>query len=183
MTLVKDTQSLLPLTVEKHKRILLYVLGDTGGYMDEGGGIHCKCIQLLTENGFEVDIFDYSQLSGMSMWSSPAVVDPLGRLKNYDLVLYFASLKTASNQTTVRINWAQPFGADVPEFVHEIPTLFISVDNPYHLQDVPMVKTFVNGYSSSEYVVEAIVEKLLGKSEFQGINPVDPFCGLWDARL
>lgn len=183
VTLVKDTQALLPLTVEKHKRILLYVLGDSGGYMDEGGGINCKFIQLLIDSGFEVDKFDYSQLSGMNMWSSAVVADPLGRLKSYDLVLYFASLKTASNQTTVRINWAQPFGADVPKFVHDIPTLFVSVDNPYHLQDVPMVKTFINGYASSEYVVEAIVEKLLGKSEFKGINPVDPFCGLWDARL
>jgi beta-N-acetylhexosaminidase len=46
-----------------------------------------------------------------------------------------------------------------------------------------MVKTFINGYSSSEYIVDAIVDKMLGKSPFRGINPVDPFCGLWDARL
>jgi beta-N-acetylhexosaminidase len=183
VTLVKDTQALLPLTVEKHKRILLYVLGDTGGYMDEGGGINVKFIELLTENGFEVDKFDYSQLSGLNMWDSVLMADPLGHLKNYDLVLYFASLKTASNQTTVRINWAQPMGADVPKFVHEIPTLFVSVDNPYHLRDVPMVKTFINGYSSNEHVVEALVEKLLGKSSFKGVNPVDPFCGLWDTTL
>ncbi len=183
VTLVKDTQGLLPLTVEKHRRILLYVLGDAGGYMDEGGGINTKFIQRLTENGFEVEKFDYSQLSGLNMWHNSLMADPLGRLKNYDLVLYFASLKTASNQTIVRINWAQPMGADVPKFVRDIPTLFVSVDNPYHLQDVPMVKTFVNGYTSSEYVVNAVVEKLLGRSPFQGINPVDPFCGLWDAKL
>ena len=46
-----------------------------------------------------------------------------------------------------------------------------------------MVKTFINGYSSNEYVVETLVEKLVGKSPFKGINPIDPFCGLWDARL
>lgn len=183
VTLVKDTQRLLPLSVEKHCRILLYVLGDSGGYMDEGGGINSRFIQLMTENGFQVDKFDYSTLTGMNMWNSDLMRDPIGRLKNYDLVLYFASLKTASNQTTVRINWAQPMGADVPKFVHEIPTVFISVDNPYHLQDVPMVKTFINGYSSSEYVVEAIVDKLVGRSPFKGTNPIDPFCGLWDARL
>ena len=183
VTLVKDTQGLLPLTVEKHRRILLYVLGDSGGYMDEGGGINGKFIQRMTEHGFQVDKFDYSTLSGMNMWNSDLMRDPIGRLKNYDLVLYFASLKTASNQTTVRINWAQPMGADVPKFVYEIPTLFVSVDNPYHLQDVPMVKTFINGYSSNEYVVETLVEKLVGKSPFKGINPIDPFCGLWDARL
>jgi beta-N-acetylhexosaminidase len=183
VTLVKDTQYLLPLTVEKYRRILLYVLGDVGGYMDEGGGISGKFIQLLTENGFKVDKFDYSQLEGANMWTNTLMVDPLERLKSYDLVTYFASIKTASNQTAVRINWAQPMGADVPKFVCDIPTIFISVDNPYHLQDVPMVKTFINGYTSNEYVVEAVVEKLLGRSQFKGINPIDPFCGLWDARL
>ena len=67
VTLVKDTQALLPLTVEKHERILLYVLGDSGGYMDEGSGISYKFIQLLIENGFQVHKFDYSQLDGMNM--------------------------------------------------------------------------------------------------------------------
>jgi hypothetical protein len=44
-------------------------------------------------------------------------------------------------------------------------------------------KTFVNCYSASEFVVEALVDKLLGKSPFKGKSPVDPFCGYWDARL
>ncbi|MEI7849897.1 MAG: hypothetical protein WCK35_29155 [Chloroflexota bacterium] len=137
----------------------------------------------MTEKGFEIEKFDYSQLSGANMWANSMMKDPIGRYKSYDAVIYFASLKTASNQTTVRINWAQPMGFDVPKFVHEIPPQFVSVDNPYHLQDVPMVKTFINGYTSNEHVVEAVVEKLVGNSAFKGINPVDPFCGLWDATL
>ena len=72
-------------------------------------------------------------------------------------------------------------GADAPKFVYDVPTLFVSVDNPYHLQDVPMVKTFVNGYTSNEFVVAALVERLLGRAPFTGVSPVDPFCGLWDA--
>jgi beta-N-acetylhexosaminidase len=32
-------------------------------------------------------------------------------------------------------------------------------------------------------VIKALVEKLTGQSEFKGSSPVDPFCGLWDARL
>ena len=185
ITLVKDTQNLLPLTVEKHKRVLLYVLGDAGGYLDEGGGSSAKFIKLLEDHGFVVTRFDYSQFAGASMWTALNIMrKPVRELKEeYDLVLYYASLKTASNQTVVRITWAQPMGIDVPKFVSDIPTAFVSVDNPYHLQDVPRVKTFVNGYTSSEYVVEALVDKLLGKSQFQGINPVDPFCGYWDAEL
>jgi beta-N-acetylhexosaminidase len=185
ITLVKDTQDLLPLTVAKHKRILLYVLGDTGGYLDEGEGSSAEFAKLLEDHGFAVTKFDYSQFEGASMWLALNIVrKPVRELKKeYDLVLYYASLRTASNQTVVRITWAQPMGIDVPKFVSDIPTAFVSVDNPYHLQDVPRVKTFVNGYTSSEYVVEALVDKLLGKSPFKGINPVDPFCGYWDAKL
>jgi beta-N-acetylhexosaminidase len=185
ITLVKDTQNLIPLTVAKHKRILLYVLGDAGGYLDEGEGSSAKFIKLLEDHGFVVTKFDYSQFEGTSMWTALNIMrKPVRELKEeYDLVLYYASLKTASNQTVVRITWAQPMGIDVPKFVSDIPTAFVSVDNPYHLQDVPRVKTFVNGYTSSEHVVEALVDKLLGKSQFKGTNPIDPFCGYWDAKL
>ena len=46
-----------------------------------------------------------------------------------------------------------------------------------------MIKTFINAYSASEYVVDAVVEKITGKSEFKGVNPVDPFCNVWGARF
>ena len=49
ITLVKDTQNLLPLTVEKHKRILLYVLGAVGRYVDAGGGSSARFIELLED--------------------------------------------------------------------------------------------------------------------------------------
>jgi beta-N-acetylhexosaminidase len=182
ITLVKDTQNLLPLSVEKHRRILIYVLGDTGGYMDQGEESSIGFIKRMEDQGFLVTKFDYGQLDGPDVLRH--MNQSVEELKDsYDLVLYYSSLKTASNQTVVRITWAQPFGVDVPRFVNDIPTLFVSVDNPYHLQDVPRVKTFVNGYTSNEFVVEALVDKLLGKSPFKGKNPVDPFCGYWDARL
>ena len=50
-----------------------------------------------------------------------------------------------------------------------------------HLTDVPMVRTYINAYTSNEVTVRAVVEKLMGRSAFQGQSPVDPFCGLWDA--
>ena len=56
----------------------------------------------------------------------------------------------------------------------------ISTGYPYHLFDAPMVKTFVNGYCNSEYVISAVIEKLFGRSEFKGTSPIDPFCGRKD---
>ena len=113
-----------------------------------------------------------------------AVTTPIREIKaSFDVVLYLASIKTASNQTTVRLTWAQPMGSDCPKFISDIPTLFVSIDNPYHLQDVPRVRTFINGYTGTEEVVNAVVDKLVGRSEFKGTSPVDPFCGYWEAHL
>ena len=64
----------------------------------------------------------------------------------------------------------------------EVPVVFVSVANPYHLLDVPMIDTYINCYSNTDYILEALVEKLIGKSEFKGISPVDPYGGRDDLK-
>jgi len=49
--------------------------------------------------------------------------------------------------------------------------------------DVPRVKTFINTYASTDTILEALMDKLTGRSEFKGTSPVDAFCGMWDTRL
>ncbi|WP_160720500.1 glycoside hydrolase family 3 protein [Bacillus sp. USDA818B3_A] len=178
VTLVKDTQKLLPISADQYKRVRLYVLGDQDGGLKEGGSVTQPFIDSLVSAGFEVDLYNDKQVNFQELFMSVNEFK-----KNYDLIIYVANLETASNQTSVRINWQQPLNANAPWFVKDIPTLFVSVANPYHLQDVPMVKTYINAYSSNEYVVGAVVDKILGKSEFKGKNPVDPFCGKWDTRF
>ncbi|WP_339319607.1 glycoside hydrolase family 3 N-terminal domain-containing protein [Paenibacillus sp. FSL R10-2734] len=177
ITLVKDTQSLLPISPERHKRILFFTLGDeVGNYSSEVS--YRTLVEQLEREGFVVDIFNRENLDfSWMMTSIESLTD------KYDLAIYCANIVTMSNQTVVRINWAPPMGADMPWFLQELPTLFISTASPYHLQDVPQVKTFINTYSSSEYVYEALVEKLLGRSPFIGVNPVDPFCNYWESKL
>jgi beta-N-acetylhexosaminidase len=74
-------------------------------------------------------------------------------------------------------------GLNVPIYIESIPTVFISLENPYHLLDVPRIKTFINTYNSSDVVLDNLIRKLTGKSDFSGKSPVDPFCGKWDTRL
>jgi beta-N-acetylhexosaminidase len=182
VTLVKDTQSLLPIDPVNHKRILLFPLGDESGYFSAPGtsGKHQEFKRLLEQEGFEVTVFDKKNESLEYLFEPVESFIP-----KYDLALYFANISTASNQTVTRITWAMPRGIDIPWFIEEkrLPSLFVSFANPYHLYDLPRIKTFINAYNSSSFVLEAVIEKLLGRSEFKGINPVDPFCGLWDARL
>ena len=73
--------------------------------------------------------------------------------------------------------------ADAPWFVQDVPTLFVSLANPYHLLEAPMIRTYINGYSANDTMNKKKKKKLIGKSEFQGKSPVDPFCGVWGTNL
>lgn len=179
ITLVKEEQGVLPLTKEKYKRILFYPIESEGGFAiyKSKTGIGERVMDELREKGFEVDTFH--SMSGMEGRTIPTT----DITEKYDLIIYIASLSTKSNQTAVRIEWAQPMGANCMHFKNDVPTIFISLENPYHLLDVPRVKTYINTYNSNEILLKELVKKLLGESEFKGHSPVDPFCGKWDAHL
>lgn len=178
VTLVKDTQNLLPLSLEKHRRILLHVLGDVGGYHDPLKGLHKEFIKLLEKEGFHITLFDASQKDLLPYGNSiQSMVD------RFDLILYYCSIKGSGSSNVARITWEAPGACNSPRYVQDIPTMAISVDSPYLLFDMPSVKTFINGYTPTLDVLKAIVEKIMGRSTFVGKSPVDPFCGLQNAHL
>ncbi len=178
ITLVKNKENVLPISVAKHKRILLVDLQTGEGFFHSTKTpVYEVFSEKLKAEGFEVERFDASK--GMEGLMQPSTVVS----SKYDLILYLANLDTKSNQTTVRIEWAEPMGANVPIHITSVPTVFISLENPYHLLDVPRVKTYINTYGTSDIVLDALLEKLLGHSEFKGKSPIDPFCGKWDAKL
>lgn len=168
ITLVKDTQELLPVSSNKYRRVLLEVLG---GCASDERVLHTVQAE-LTKRGFEVTLYEKEDFA--------KGVDNVTMFKSkYDLVIYLGNVENASNKTTNRINWYTFFGQgnNVPWFVKEVPTIFASVANPYHLFDVPMIQTYINCYSNNQYVLEELVKKLCGESAFKGISPIDPFCG------
>lgn len=175
ITLVKNLEGILPISPLKTKRIFLEILGE-----GDNDAVRTQVVDRLEKEGFEVTL--YVPETPETIFLDGKVCD----FKNkYDLVLYICNVETASNKTVARINWHTLFGAgnNLPWFVKEVPTVFVSLGNPYHLLDVPMMKTFINSYSNMPHVIDATMDKLLGKSEFKGISPVDAFCGRWDTKL
>ncbi|MDE7436463.1 MAG: glycoside hydrolase family 3 protein [Lachnospiraceae bacterium] len=168
ITLVKDTQQLLPISPERHKRVLLEILGD----FPSNEHVLTYFKEKLEAEGFAVTVYEKENFETFK---------PDTRTFNasYDLVIYLGNVENASNKTTNRINWYTFWGNgnNVPWFVEEKPVMFISLANPYHLVDVPMIKTYINGYSNSDYVLDQTIEKIMGRSPFKGVNPIDPFCG------
>ncbi len=178
ITLVKEQKDVLPLDTNKYKKILYYPIeSEQGVAYSVRAGVCDQIRERLIAEGFKVDVFvPHKAIEGMVPPSSVVT-------ENYDLILYLANISTKSNQTTVRIEWQQPMGANCPHFIQSVPTVFVSVENPYHLLDVPRIKTFINCYNSNDTVLESLMDKLMGRSKFVGTNPIDPFCGRWDTRL
>ncbi|WP_310605557.1 glycoside hydrolase family 3 protein [Anaerosporobacter sp.] len=192
VTLVKDTQSLLPLSPTKTKRVYLNVL-ETNQDLDTP--LKKAWMEKLEAEGFEVhlrnrdtnvDIMSAFMGTGddpQAMALMQEIFEKVEDFKNrYDLAIYVSNYETASNNVVIRLQWQglMGMGNDAPWFVGEIPTMFISHANPYHLLDVPMIKTLVNAYTYTPEVVDAVVEKIMGRSEFKGVSPVDVSCGRED---
>lgn len=179
ITLVKEEPGVLPITKEKYRRVLCYPIEATGGFSQYRvrSGACERVFDGLQKLGIEVTVFTPPQ---GSEGFTPPVTDIT---EQYDLILYVANLATKSNQTVVRIEWEQPMGANCMHYLNDVPTVFVSLENPYHLLDVPRVRTYINTYSSNDAVLESLLEKLTGQSAFQGVSPVDPFCGKWDTHL
>ena len=177
ITLVKDTDHLLPISPDNTPRIRLTVLGENadGGFGD-GDMVTENLKKALENEGFSVTLYDYPTLEHGEIFTS-GVAD---LKKKFDLSIVAANVSTSSNHTTRRLEWFPLMAADEPWYTKDIPTLFVSFCNPYHMIDVPFIGCFINGYSSNSFCVDAVVHKLVGKSEFQGVSPVDPYCGRKD---
>lgn len=174
VTLVKDRDGLIPLSPVKYKKVLLEILGDSSSNTAIAGHFR-SCLE---QEGFEV--YDYVPEDSLT------VCDSVGEFKEkYDLVLYVGNIDDTVNNTVARVRWHHIIGMgnNIPWFSREVPVVAASLGSPYLLLDLPMVSTYINGYSNSEYVIEQIVDKLVGKSAFKGVSPVDPFCGHEDTRL
>lgn len=176
ITLVKDTQHLLPVTPATHKRIWLHILGDNPAFR---GGSRCKerVIAALEAEGFQVTCLEGKELE--ETFSAP-----VRELKaRFDLILYVANVVTGGNNTVNRLCFVPRACGESAQYVRDIPTMFVSLGDPYHFVDMPMIRTFINCYNNSDATVHCLMDKLTGRSPFRGVSPVDPFCGVWGAEL
>lgn len=176
VTLVKDEEHNLPISPKSHPKLLLYVMGDREDFYGNQK-VGTMFMEAMKKEGFDIDLFDYSVHFPNPDETTQEIIN------TYDAVIYVLSEGTSSNQTTVRLTWNLPLANDAPWFVNDLPVIAISFANPYHLRDMPEIKTYINAYTTSRYNVEAVIDKLLGRSEFTGQNPVDTTCGYYELQF
>lgn len=75
-------------------------------------------------------------------------------------------------------------GGEIPWYVFEVPVVVVGCGQPTMLADIPQARTYINTYDSKDTTLDALVEDLMnGEEAFKGTDPIDSFCGLFDARL
>ena len=195
ITLVKEEKGVLPLTPEKTRRILLVKQESENpfaAFAPKRETPFERLEKLLEERGFEVTLYE-SMMDSVKrlppeeamarVYNVYAAKTPVSSITDrYDLVLQVAHV--IDHGTVQRISWQLSKGTpDIPWYVHELPVIFVSLCCPFHLADVPQVKTYINCYDKKDDTLEALVGKLTGRSSFTGRSTVDAFCGLKDTRL
>lgn len=201
LTLVKyKDKSVLPLSPEKTKKVMIvYIRGYDGpmsAFIQMAMGINSakkspaeRLCEKLNEKGFESFIYD-SPIEEMKRKIKSG--------ENPSLNLYFAGKNAIADFTSKQdiiislydVMTGRPAfgmskgGGEIPWYVFEQDVIGISVNAPTMLADVPMLRTYINAYDSMETTLNALVEALMtGEEAFKGRDPIDSFCGLWDARL
>ena len=170
ITLVKDVHKTLPLSVAKHRRIVVCTDSERGGFAGQPA-MELIVQRLLRERGFELRAFDPQ--------SPPTPADT-------DLVLYLLAQESLLVRSHIYLDWARVHGtwqAGMRRYWHTLPCLLVSFGHPYYLYDAPRLPCVVNAYTAIEPAQEALVRKLLGDEPFTGAQPVDAFCGLPDAKF
>lgn len=198
MTLVKNTQDVLPLDPARYRRILVVPVSGPPNPIargfGEGGSITHPAetvAERLRERGYDITVHE-SLLDKLQKLSPEEQADavrnvyagkaPIAQLTdNYDLVLLIAKVE-GMMQPTERVMWPATKGTvDIPWYVHEIPTVYVSVASPYDLVDVPQVKTYINTYDDRDTTLEVLLDKLeAGPEAFLGTMPTDAYCGKED---
>ena len=190
ITLVKDTQKLLPLAVAEKKRAKLYFLESAPvSYADGTDPAKQIVIDELEKAGFVVDVnksYYEMELEQTSKFNRYKVMEMPGveEFKNkYDVVFVFINMKGYAQENNVRIKYSAAHSNELPWWIREVPTICISLNYTNHLYDLPMMKTYINAYAPTRECIHATIQKVIGKSEFKGSYNVNVWCDSWDTRL
>jgi beta-glucosidase-like glycosyl hydrolase len=190
ITLVKDTQNLLPVSVAEKKRAKLYFY-ESAPISLENGGDPAKQIVIdeLEKAGFIVDVnksyYDI-EMEGMSKFNKFKVMDkPKVEefKKDYDIVFVFVHMQGYAQENNVRVKYSAPHSNELAWWTQEVPTVCVSLSYTNHLYDLPMMKTFINAYAPTRACISATIAKIIGESEFKGKYNENVWCYTWETKL
>lgn len=158
VTLVKDSQNLLPLSPKRHRRILLAELRDRRSPSAALPDLEIPA--MLEQLGFEITRVVPGQ--------------PIDTT-DQDIGLYLIAEEGLSGKEHLGPQWERLHGAfplTMQRMWQHLPTLYVSLGTPFLTFHMPDCPTFVNAYSAVRPVQQAVVDALTGAIPFRGQSPV-----------
>lgn len=198
ITLVKyKDKDVLPMTPDRYKRIMIVHIKGAENSMSalmkmlgDGKGNPAEALkEKLCAKGFDAFIYE-SPLDVMKKQIEAG--------EKPDLNIYFAGKNAIADFvsdmdlviTLCDVPNGRPSfgmskgGGEIPWYVFEVPVVVVGCGQPTMLADIPQARTYINTYDSKDTTLDALVEDLMnGEEAFKGTDPIDSFCGLFDARL
>ncbi len=199
ITLVKyKDEGVLPITPEKYPRVMIVHIKAAENWMSSimkmmgmsGGKSAAEVLkEKLCAKGFDAFIYE----------------SPVDQMKKQieagekpSLNMYFAgknAIKDFVSQmdlviTLCDVPSGRPVfgfskgGGEIPWYVYEVPVVAIGCGQPTMLADIPQARTYINMYDTKEDTFDALIDDLVtGPDAFKGVDPIDSYCGLFDAHL
>ncbi|MBQ8448830.1 MAG: beta-hexosaminidase [Clostridia bacterium] len=201
ITLVKyKDKGVLPLTPAKYKRIMIVYVKGAAGAMD--ALVQMAMGAMGPQKNPAEELRDRLIARGFDSFIYESPIDKMKKQiaagEKPSLNLYFAGKNAIADFVSEQdlvitlcdvANGRPSFGlskggGEIPWYVFELPVVAVSVNAPTMLADIPQVRTYINAYDSKPSTLDALVEKLTsGADAFGGTDPIDSFCGLWDAKI
>ena len=190
ITLVKDTQNLLPLNINEKKRARLYYIESAPVSYSKGTDPVKNIVkEELEKAGFSVDLneslydMEAKETSPMNLVKAMQCLTFEEFRNSYDIVFVFVHMKGYAQENNVRVKFSSGHSNEIPWWIKEVPTVCVSLNFTNHLYDLPMMKTFINAYSPTRESIKSTIDKILGKSPFEGIPNENVWCDRWDTRI
>lgn len=164
VTLVKDTQQLLPISPKTHKRILL--AESRNRHSPSAALPDLEIPAMLEALGFEITRVTLGEPFDTS---------------NQDIGLYLMAEEGLSGKEVLGPQWERMHGAfplTMQRMWQHIPTIYVSLGSPFLTFHMPDCPTYINAYSAVLPMQKAVVDALTGVIPFRGISPVDVSCQL-----
>jgi beta-N-acetylhexosaminidase len=188
-TLVKDTAGHLPIRPETHPCVKLIVVEAMSPLAHAQTSISGFAQEELEAAGFTVELQKpfAERVKGESR--ADVIREMMKRDSTkafearYDAVFLIINHHGFAQQAAERLRWPTPMALEAPWYVHNAPTVTISMHLPNHLIDIPMVKTYINTYAPTRDAFRITLEKIMGHSGFTGVYSENVFCDAWDTRL
>lgn len=191
ITLVKNSRQILPISSKTHKRVCAFVISSPPiSRKNKQDPVKEVVKEELEKAGYDVHMqdsyYDLVLSKGISLETELESV-VIGKVeefkKKYDAVFVFINMKGYAQENNVRLSWSIGHSIEIPWYMQEVPTVFVSLNYTNHLIDIPMAKTFINAYAPTREVIHQTIEKVAGISPFKGAYDENVFCGRWDTRL